>query len=398
MKLKNLHLFLVLFVIAGLIISASEAATNKKNQAINSSAKAGIKLLDDIFKRIHNEPQLAMSRTDELRQGSPSQLDLNLAIKPKESGRLNLANAPALKLLPSQLTNSALSEKLAREESNDLKGIANSPAGGTAQNSIDTWMGSAKQENVRQRNPGLWEKDSQLAQSPYVSEPALEQAKSKPSITTTTAPSLGSSANKLYQLANKLDASQKEQTPIVAPSPSSAPKPISLARPLPAKKIAQVIADKEISPAEGKIALLPPNVVTGIPLISLGVSEAQASSSLSELGHLDHEKLNNWTIWSWYKDTNSSTCALQLFMKHGLLEAMRIHDSSLISPGFGISLGDSLAKVKEKFGEPAFIIGEPESGNGQNYIYPISQVGFQLARTNPNDTPKVISVLIFNVK
>jgi hypothetical protein len=85
-------------------------------------------------------------------------------------------------------------------------------------------------------------------------------------------------------------------------------------------------------------------------------------------------------------------------MRNGLLDAMRIFDQTLIGPDFGVTLGDSLARVKEKFGEPAFILQEPGPGAGQNYIYPISQVGFQLARPAPGDQPRVVSLLIFNVK
>ena len=86
--------------------------------------------------------------------------------------------------------------------------------------------------------------------------------------------------------------------------------------------------------------------------------------------------------------------AIPRFNKTGL----RIFDSSLIAPDFGVSLRDNLSCVKEKFGEPAFILQEPIPGAGQNYIYPISQVGFQFARPAPGQQPRVVSVLIFNVK
>ncbi|MGC5184045.1 hypothetical protein ACPXBI_28750, partial [Escherichia coli] len=60
--------------------------------------------------------------------------------------------------------------------------------------------------------------------------------------------------------------------------------------------------------------------------------------------------------------------------------------------------------IKEKFGEPAFILPEPAGGRsieaGKNYIYPISQVSFALARSHDKakPAPQVVSMLIFNVK
>ncbi len=145
------------------------------------------------------------------------------------------------------------------------------------------------------------------------------------------------------------------------------------------------------------IALLPPNVVTGIPLVRLGSSEQQAASALAQLGTMKVDQVNNWKVWTWSKNGEKSP-ALQLFVRHGLLDAMRIFDRSLIGSDFGVTLGDDLSKVKEQFGEPAFMVPEPAPGAGQNYIYPISQVGFQIARPAPDQSPRVVSVLIFHVK
>lgn len=145
------------------------------------------------------------------------------------------------------------------------------------------------------------------------------------------------------------------------------------------------------------IALLPPNVATGIPLVSLGTSQMQVASALSNMGQLKEQKINRWSVMTW-KKPETGTTALQLFFRNGLLDAIRIFDPTLVAPDFGVAPGDSLERVKEKFGEPAFLLQEPTSGMGQNYIYPISQVGFQLARGSGNTPPKVVSILIFSVK
>lgn len=147
------------------------------------------------------------------------------------------------------------------------------------------------------------------------------------------------------------------------------------------------------------IALLPPNVATGIPLVSLGTSQMQVATALQNMGQLKEQRINRWTVMTYKKpESAGGKTSLQLFFRNGLLDAIRIFDPTLVAPDFGVAPGDSLERVKEKFGEPAFLIQEPSQGPGQNYIYPISQVGFQLARDDSKTAPKVVSVLIFSVK
>ncbi|PZM84430.1 MAG: hypothetical protein DKT66_07280 [Candidatus Melainabacteria bacterium] len=146
-----------------------------------------------------------------------------------------------------------------------------------------------------------------------------------------------------------------------------------------------------------EIALLPPSVVTGIPLVRLGTSESETNKALAGKGQLNKTKVNDWSVWSLQKAGNDEV-SLQIYSRNGQVEAIRIFDTSLISHDFGVKLGDDLATVKQKFGEPAFILSEPQSRGGQNYVYPISQVSFQLAYTSKTTAPKVVSLLIFNAK
>jgi|GEM_PF-2342698 len=160
------------------------------------------------------------------------------------------------------------------------------------------------------------------------------------------------------------------------------------------------LGSRPASQAEGKpieIALLPPSVVTGIPLVRLGTSESETNKALAGKGQLNKTKINNWSVWSLQKPGNDEV-SLQIYSRNGQVEAIRIFDSSLISHDFGVKLGDELGTVKQKFGEPAFILSEPQSRGGQNYVYPISQVSFQLAYTSKTSAPKVVSLLIFNAK
>lgn len=148
-----------------------------------------------------------------------------------------------------------------------------------------------------------------------------------------------------------------------------------------------------------EVALLPPSVITGIPLIRLGVSEREVTKALASRGSASKQLIGGWTVWS-LSSSHSKEAVLQVYVRHGIVEAIRIFDTSLVSPELGLRLGDTLSAVKQRFGEPRFILSEPLSlsRHGQNYVYPISQVCFQLARVRSNSTPKVVSLLIFNVK
>ena len=156
-------------------------------------------------------------------------------------------------------------------------------------------------------------------------------------------------------------------------------------------------ADSSSDKKRDLLALLPPNVATGIPLVSLGTSQTQALNALSAIGQVKEQKIGKWTVLTWKKKDSNYT-ALQLFFRHGLLDAMRIFDQSLVAPDFGAAPGANLEAVKARFGEPAFLLPEPIPGIGQNYVYPISQVGFQFARPVKDSAPQVVSVLIFSVK
>ncbi|MBX9878553.1 MAG: hypothetical protein K2Y22_08860 [Candidatus Obscuribacterales bacterium] len=145
------------------------------------------------------------------------------------------------------------------------------------------------------------------------------------------------------------------------------------------------------------IALLPPNVATGIPMIKLGITQAEAGQSLKAWGSMREEVLGNWTVWT-FQRPNSDAPVLQVFMRHGFVEGLRIFDPGLVGHDLGVGLGDEVRVLKEQFGEPSFILSEPAPGAGQNYVYPLSQVAFLLSRPEPKSEPEVVSLLIFNVK
>ncbi len=182
----------------------------------------------------------------------------------------------------------------------------------------------------------------------------------------------------------------------------------------PAKASLQHVVLNSPSSASFDIALIPPTVVSGIPAVRLGSSTKEARQSIASLGQISKQHLDDWMVWSVYQakakvasnvrtDKGSSqgkepveSLRLQIFIQAGMVEAIRVFDASLMRPNLSINIGDNLSLIKQKFGEPAFILAEPNLKVSQNYIYPINQVGFQLERQKNEDAPKVKSILIFN--
>jgi len=136
---------------------------------------------------------------------------------------------------------------------------------------------------------------------------------------------------------------------------------------------------------------------TAVPPVRLGDTENEISHPLMDMGTVRREVVNNWTVFSVHKN-KSKNISMQVFLKAGNVDAILVMDPSIWTAQQGVTIGDALPAIKQKFGEPAFIVSAEHNSAVQNYIYPISQVGFQLQSDNDNDMPKVKSILIFNVK
>jgi hypothetical protein len=147
------------------------------------------------------------------------------------------------------------------------------------------------------------------------------------------------------------------------------------------------------------MALLPPSVVSGIPLARLGATEQELTTALSNK-NAQKQKIEDWTIWTLKGSEHSA--GVQLYLRHSVVEAIRVFQPSYLGDDVGIRIGDDLLTVKRKFGEPALILAEPDAAGkhsaDKNYVYPISHVAFQLARSKAAPNPQVVSVLIFDVQ
>lgn len=141
------------------------------------------------------------------------------------------------------------------------------------------------------------------------------------------------------------------------------------------------------------VAYLPPQLVSGIPGLRLGVSETQVDAYLKGRGTVSRQTFNGWKVWSLADRSNKTQ--LQVYVRNGIVEAYRVFDQSFVPEGLGVALNDKIDTMKKKFGEAQFTLNEPSSIGRKNYVYPVNQVSFQLARENPKEPITVKSLLLF---
>ncbi len=196
--------------------------------------------------------------------------------------------------------------------------------------------------------------------------------------------------------------------PIAAPAgsfSSDAMSDMAVAKVRKKEKAAAIVSDNEIS-LEGQqegaplqVAFLPPSTVHGINGLPLGASENETAAFFKNRGNLARTVISGWKVWTLF-DRNQ-TPLLQVYLRNGRTEAFRIFSQSYVPAGLGVSISDELPSMKGKFGEPAFILEEPGAKTqtrpivAKNYVYPVSQVSFQLVRTGPGSSPQVLSLLLF---
>ncbi len=147
------------------------------------------------------------------------------------------------------------------------------------------------------------------------------------------------------------------------------------------------------------VAYLPPQLVAGIPGLRLGVPESSVESYIKGKGSVYRQQVNGWKVISVNSSSTGKT-TLQIYMRNGTVQAFRIFDPEFVPDGLGVNLHGKLSTMKKKFGQQQFILDEPSSsesdGKGaRNYVYPVNQISFQLARSTPKDQPTVQSLLLF---
>jgi hypothetical protein len=332
--------------------------------------QAGVRLLEDILQRMHDLPQLAQSRAKQMialrsqamASAEPGPTDPMLAIKPRD--------IPQQQYSRDSLVHSINNLYGTLKQFNKLT-VPAPPAGTLASNGNSTPYASYKTPIIVAKQPLIQE--FQSGGSGYgTAEPiAMGNLQSSPSQSETS--------KYVKEIVTKNSSVQNEQSIDVSDGMYND---------------AMYIKEYHPKPRRDALALLPPRIINGISLMRLGSSEKDAIHTLSSMGKTEHESINGWTVYS--LKGNHSKCRLQVYSQHHIVEAIRIFDSDSISGNIGVQIGDGLANVKEKFGEPRFILSESTYA-GQNYVYPISQISFQLARLK-HAAPQVVSMLIFNIK
>lgn len=152
---------------------------------------------------------------------------------------------------------------------------------------------------------------------------------------------------------------------------------------------------KDSNGAPLQIAFLPPNTVHGLNGLPLGASEEEVDRFLKNKGALSKAAVSGWKIWT--LSDNKQNPLIQVYMRSSRAEAYRIYSQSYVPAGLGLALSDELSAMKSKFGEPAFILEEPgvRTVTAKNYVYPVSQVSFQLVRTGAGSAPQILSLMLF---
>ena len=154
------------------------------------------------------------------------------------------------------------------------------------------------------------------------------------------------------------------------------------------------------------VAYLPPSTLRGISGLPLGSSEKDTLAYLKSRGQFKTAESHGWRVYS--LSNVQGNVALQAYLRGGKLEALRVYSADYLPASLGVSIESELSTMKSKFGEPSFVLDEPPANRtlnskldkgaapaAKNYVYPLSQVGFQLARPSAGASPQVMSVLFF---
>lgn len=349
------------------------------NQEI-SSPEGGVHLLERILERMRNSPQFALSKNKQTiafasqeQLNRPNSCEPNLLIKPKDLTRV-LAKAKMLSdaVMMATSVNRSVDAFSAAKECAASQGKSSAPP------------------NVWERNE---EQNSAIENANFRTD---ESTRSIGGVVEYDANNGDGSVHRKYQarrvisttpLITEFQAGQNRLHVFEAPNNLLSDK----------SKDKSVGAPRQATDLCFHLSILPPTVIAGVATVQLGNSEKEVTKAVSSFDEIKKELVHGWSIWSIHRP-KAKNCALQIFFRRGIVEAIRVFDATFCRADLGVTLGDGLGVVKEKFGEPSFILTEPSVFTTQNYIYPISQIGFQLARHKINNTPKIVSILIFNVR
>ncbi len=413
------------------------------SETADAPAKEGVRLLEEIFRKLRNAPQIALAKSKELlafqaqaNHSSSSAArapwtasDDYLLIKPKAVSDRNNGNDLAISAENSARLawDKAAPQNALTSQSQPEDELDSVPApAGSAGKVVSNYDGTPEQlGQVLSNSPLIKEfkkspasaaKSNSAGSNPDnvgIAQPtlnlsdALQRAKS-PAFRQLAKSLSGANLQKLAQLPVQINQVSQSATDAksasftkLAAGTTKIPATDGHARIIkirsgfePNVYKANIYKKEERLP---EVAFLPLTKFSGIPLVSLGDSELEVAHRFLNLGKVEKTVVKPWTVLSLTRP-NSKDYSLQVFLQNSLVEAFRVRDGSLWPGEQGIRVGDEIAVVKEKFGEPAFIISHPLNGPNKLYVYPIGQVAFQLERSSNNEIPRIRGVFIFSAK
>lgn len=402
-------LVLLLMAIAFLVRPAhtqsagSSSSLKKPNLSVEfSPASSGVKLLEAILSRLHGSVQVAMAK-QERRLGSIGQAQVLASDKAVAGGESEAALNYKLAIKPK-----AQKElKMADLDSSDTLSL--SSGGSYSASSVTSQStGAAKAKRGQAQYFAAPRQVAILDESVLVKDRRV--AKEEVGVSSLPPVPLAPQSNSVDQIAESQDglkADAKKANSELSNMPSIAHSNLSASVQTSESGVAGKLSSKNLSspssavPTESafgqyRLAMTPPTIFKGISGTQLGASESDVYRFWMGKGTIQKEAVASWKVFG--VRSKDDKYIVQLFLNSGHVEAIRIFDNAYVLKNLGVNIGDSLAKLKQTLGEPSFIISEPGSAGGQNYVYPVNQIAFQLRKGGAGKSPGIVSMLIFNTK
>lgn len=379
---------------------------------VKVSPESGVKLLVGILQRIGNVPALAMQQQSINNYAPPPPAE---SVSNQIFGQ-NLTD-PALAIRPQMRRQSASNQAYisqapaskARAKSDNL--IASSTKMYQLSKTIDELDRAANsyEPNSNQASNSTGQsRGIVISNAPRITEygagsGGATQVKNEATVRTLVGAIKDAQAEQMSRMYDSEDSFTSNQT-----SSKAKRQLVKLDQPSYYKHIREYDDKKSAKEQKQIVAYNPPSMVFGISGLQLGASNNDVNSYLkSQYGNQKSKfksfKYKEWVVWSLVEPSSQGErTTLQIFSRANQVEALRIFDDRYIPDAVNVRLADTMAVMKNRFGEPAFVLEEPQVKDNstekkmiKNYVYPVSQVSFQLVRAENGTSPVVTSVLLF---
>lgn len=376
--------------------------------SVDASSESGVKLLIGILQRIGNVPALAMQQQSMSNYAPPppaesvsnqifgqNLTDPALAIRP-QMRKQNAANQNYL---------SSVSMSKSKIKSDNL--IASSTRMYQLSKTIDE-LDRAANSYESQPSQSAPARGVVISNAPRITEYGATSGTLQAKNESTVRSLVGAIKDAQQEQLSRMTDMEEAYTP--ASQKNAKRQVVKLDQPSYYKHIREYDDKKSSKEQKQIVAYNPPSMVFGIAGLQLGASNNDVGSYLKSQFGTDKSKFKSykykeWLVWSLVEpNAKGERTTLQIFSRANQVEALRIFDDKYIPDAVNVRLADTMAVMKNRFGEPAFVLEEPQGKDNsksnekkmiKNYVYPVSQVSFQLVRGESGSSPVVTSVLLF---